>query len=115
MLDPIVAFCGRLWRGLKRSIGLVAIWATWPILAAHGWYRQRHWIITSSEALRGLVGLLEELDRLDATDAVVQMQQQHLIVPHARIAQTATALGFTRITQTGSGDERLLAALQLQS
>jgi len=77
---------------------------------------ERHWIITSSEALRGLVDLLEQLDRADLAsgDAVVRMQQQHLIVPHARIAQTATALGFTRITQTGSGDERLLAALQLQ-
>jgi uroporphyrinogen-III synthase len=40
------------------------------------------------------------------------MQQQHLIVPHARIAETARALGFARVTLTGSGDERLLAALQ---
>jgi uroporphyrinogen-III synthase len=81
---------------------------------------ERHWIITSSEALRGLMDLLEQLDREDAARAgpsvrvVVRMQQQHVIVPHARIAQTANGLGFTRITQTGSGDERLLAALQLQ-
>jgi uroporphyrinogen-III synthase len=39
------------------------------------------------------------------------MQQQHLIVPHARIAETAN-LGFSKLTLTGSGDERLLAALQ---
>jgi uroporphyrinogen-III synthase len=42
------------------------------------------------------------------------MQHQHLIVPHARIAETARALGFGRVTLTGSGDERLLAALQSQ-
>jgi uroporphyrinogen-III synthase len=35
-----------------------------------------------------------------------------LIVPHARIAETAQALGTARVTLTGSGDERLLAALQ---
>jgi uroporphyrinogen-III synthase len=36
-------------------------------------------------------------------------------VPHARIHETARALGFTRLTLTGSGDERLLAALQSQA
>jgi uroporphyrinogen-III synthase len=66
------------------------------------------WIVTSSEALRGLVDLLRQLD--DA--AVAAMQQQHLIVPHARIAENARSLGFHRVTLTGSGDERLLAALQ---
>ncbi len=68
-----------------------------------------HWIITSSEALRGLHGLLE---RIDPVTAVAKLQQQHLIVPHARIAQTANDLGLTRVTLTGSGDARLLAALQ---
>ncbi|MGJ9419833.1 uroporphyrinogen-III synthase [Massilia sp. CMS3.1] len=69
------------------------------------------WIITSSEALRGLFALLRQLG-----DALVeQMQQQHVIVPHARIAETAQALGLARVTLTGSGDERLLAALQSQS
>jgi len=72
------------------------------------------WIITSSEALRGLHDLLRELGRAapDPQEYVVLMQQQHLIVPHARIAETANNLGFTRLTLTGSGDERLLAALQ---
>lgn len=73
------------------------------------------WIITSSEALRGLLALLEQIDRVHpaATDGiVVKMQQQHLIVPHARIAQSAHALGFTRVTLTGSGDAGVLAALQ---
>jgi uroporphyrinogen-III synthase len=78
--------------------------------------QQNDWIITSSEALRGLCGMLANLD-LQHPDAmqhnsVVAMQQQHLIVPHARIAETANNLGFSKLTLTGSGDERLLAALQ---
>jgi uroporphyrinogen-III synthase len=67
------------------------------------------WIITSSEALRGLMDLL---DQLKQPEIVATMQRQHLIVPHARIAATASELGFQRVTLTGSGDERLLAALQ---
>ena len=78
--------------------------------------QQNDWIVTSSEALRGLCGLLAQLDAQhpDATqqNSVVLMQQQHLIIPHARIAETANNLGFSRLTLTGSGDERLLAALQ---
>jgi uroporphyrinogen-III synthase len=75
------------------------------------------WIITSSEALRGLAGLVRTLDNeggapLDTTTNVAKLQQQRLIVPHSRIAETARALGFTEVTLTGSGDERLLAALQ---
>jgi uroporphyrinogen-III synthase len=66
------------------------------------------WIITSSEALRGLFALLDELD----PGCVSQMRDQHVIVPHARIAATARELGMSRVTLTGSGDERLLAALQ---
>jgi uroporphyrinogen-III synthase len=71
------------------------------------------WIVTSSEALRGLFMLLEELACSAACeDVVAKMQQQHVIVPHARIAETARLLGLARVTLTGSGDERLLAALQ---
>lgn len=66
------------------------------------------WIITSSEALRGLFDLLRRLGDV----FVEQMQQQHVIVPHARIAATAQALGLAQVTLTGSGDERLLAAIQ---
>lgn len=69
------------------------------------------WLVTSSEALRGLVGLARALDG-DA--GVAKLQQQHLVVPHARIAETARALGFADVTLTGSGDERMLAALQSQ-
>ena len=68
------------------------------------------WIITSSEALRGLFGLLETLD----PGCVSEMRGQHVIVPHARIAAVAAELGIARVTLTGSGDDRLLAALQSQ-
>ena len=74
--------------------------------------RQNDWIITSSEALRGLLDLVAQLD---GGAAVVKMQHQHLIVPHARIAETARALGLSRLTVAGSGDTSLLAALQLQA
>ncbi|WP_028103930.1 uroporphyrinogen-III synthase [Pseudoduganella violaceinigra] len=67
------------------------------------------WIITSSEALRGLVGLLQELNE---STIVALLQHHHLIVPHSRIAETARELGFQHVTLTGSGDERVLAALQ---
>lgn len=66
------------------------------------------WLLTSSEALRGLFDLLALVD----PSLVAKMQQQHVIVPHARIAETAAALGLAHVTLTGSGDERLLAALQ---
>lgn len=67
------------------------------------------WIVTSSEALRGLVELVRQLE---PAEIVSNLQQQHWIVPHARIAETARALGLQRITLSGSGDVRLLAALQ---
>jgi len=71
--------------------------------------RPGDWIVTSSEALRGLFDLLEALG---GPAAVAKMQQQHLIVPHARIAETASALGVHHLTLSGSGDASLLAALQ---
>jgi uroporphyrinogen-III synthase len=67
------------------------------------------WIVTSSEALKILIRMVEQLA---GVNGVAKMQHQRLIVPHARIEETAAALGFTRVTLTGSGDERLLAALQ---
>jgi hypothetical protein len=45
MLDPIVAFFMRIFRAVGRALGLLVVWATWPFLAAHGWYRRRNWII----------------------------------------------------------------------
>lgn len=67
------------------------------------------WIVTSSEGLRHLLPMV----RAVAGEAgVAKMQQQRILAPHARIAETAQSLGFCQIVQTGSGDERLLAALQ---
>lgn len=84
--------------------------ATLERLLAHN----HDWIITSSEALRGLLSLLGQMDdgHEGAAAFVVKMKQQHLIVPHARIAQSAAELGFARVTLTGSGDAGVLAALQ---
>ena len=92
----------------RRKVPLLtpALRATLEKLLQHN----NDWIITSSEALRGLLALLGEMG--DEKTVVVKMQQQHLIVPHARIAQTAAALGFARVTLTGSGDAGVLAALQ---
>jgi uroporphyrinogen-III synthase len=70
------------------------------------------WVITSSEALRILLQMVSDSGG-DA--AVVKMQQQRLVVPHVRIAESARSLGFTDIVQTGSGDEPLLAALQFRA
>jgi uroporphyrinogen-III synthase len=67
------------------------------------------WIITSSEALRNLMHMLPQTA---LADAVVKMQHKRIIVPHPRIAEAARLAGFSRVTLTGSGDERLLAALQ---
>jgi uroporphyrinogen-III synthase len=57
------------------------------------------------------VSLVDQLDTASG-DLHQQLSRQRLIVPHARIHETARGLGFTQLTLTGSGDERLLAALQ---
>lgn len=67
------------------------------------------WIITSSEALRGLVTLVQQCPQ---PDLVSKLQQQQFLVPHARIEQTARALGLPSVTLTASGDEGVFAALQ---
>lgn len=67
------------------------------------------WMITSSESLRVLLQMAHELG--DSAD-VSKMQQQRLLVPHRRIAETARGLGFTQVTLTASGDLGLLTALQ---
>lgn len=70
------------------------------------------WVITSSEALRYLLQMVREVA---GDDGVVKLQQHNFIIPHIRIAETAHALGFTHVTQTGSGDEQLIAALQFRA
>ena len=80
--------------------------------------QSHHWLITSSEALRSLMQMLEKMQESSTplsaveVDIVAKMKQQHMIVPHLRIAQTAQSLGFCNITQCAAGDVGLLAALQ---
>jgi uroporphyrinogen-III synthase len=69
------------------------------------------WIVTSSEALRNLVEMVNSLSD-GAALAKMQLQRQRLVVPHIRIGETAEMLGLHNVTLTGSGDEQLLAALQ---
>lgn len=71
--------------------------------------QENDWVITSSEALGTLMTWVQQLS---PEEGVAKMQQQHIVVPHARIAETAQYLGFQSITLTGSGDEHLLVALQ---
>ena len=71
------------------------------------------WLITSSEALQILFDMVVA-DGMpqQVAERVARLQQQRLIIPHVRIAETARSLGFKKVIQTGSGDERMLAALQ---
>lgn len=70
------------------------------------------WLITSSEALRILLQLVREAM---GEEGVVKMQQQNIYVPHVRIAETAHAMGFVHVVETGSGDDQLIAALQFRA
>lgn len=71
------------------------------------------WIITSSEALQVLIDMVRALPEKTGI-TVARLQQQKLIVPHVRIAETAHSLGFYNVLRTASGDERILAALQFR-
>ncbi|CAN7410894.1 DUF2333 family protein [Neorhizobium sp. LjRoot104] len=45
MLDRITAFFQGIGQAVGRGIGLLIAWFVWPFMAAHGWYRQRHWMV----------------------------------------------------------------------
>ncbi|MDI7860826.1 DUF2333 family protein [Rhizobiaceae bacterium n13] len=45
MLDPIIAFFKSVLGAIGRGIGVIFAGIFWPFRAAHGWYRQRSWII----------------------------------------------------------------------
>jgi uroporphyrinogen III methyltransferase/synthase len=66
------------------------------------------WLLTSSEGVRNLHELAHE--HLTA-DEIAQLKHAILVAPHPRIAQTARALGFDRITVSGAGDERIVRAV----
>lgn len=77
------------------------------------------WVITSSEALRNLQAMLQAAESGAGASSGLRnasvwrtMQQQTLIIPHPRIAETAQALGFDTVLRTGSGDDALIAAIQ---
>ena len=87
-----------------------------PILDTAGQARLRQlievdhdWLVTSSESVRILMQMAQQIA---GAAGVAKLQQQKIIVPHARIAETAQVLGFKDIVLTGSGDEQVLAALQ---
>lgn len=61
-------------------------------------------IITSSEGLQNLFGLLGDT-------GVAFLQRTPLFVPHARIAATARSLGCQRVVETTAGDEAIVAGL----
>ncbi|QYY32291.1 fused uroporphyrinogen-III synthase HemD/membrane protein HemX [Cupriavidus pinatubonensis] len=65
------------------------------------------WLLTSSEAVRNL----ETLARHNLSpQELATLKQVQCIAPHARIAEQAQALGFTRILRAAPGDAGLLAA-----
>jgi uroporphyrinogen III methyltransferase/synthase len=67
------------------------------------------WLVTSSEGVRNL----NELAHAHLTAAEIDaLKRAPFVTPHSRIAQTARALGFDRITLTGAGDERIVRAFR---
>ncbi len=64
-------------------------------------------IVTSSEGLRNLFGMLGEPGRAG-------LQQTLLLVPHPRIAAAAAELGCTHVVTTAPGDDGLFDALLQQ-
>ncbi|MCM2490903.1 fused uroporphyrinogen-III synthase HemD/membrane protein HemX [Burkholderia glumae] len=67
------------------------------------------WLVTSSEGVRNLHELA--VDHLTAAE-IEALLHAPLVAPHSRIADTARALGFDRITQSGAGDERIVRAFR---
>ncbi|MCG5261394.1 fused uroporphyrinogen-III synthase HemD/membrane protein HemX [Cupriavidus gilardii] len=65
------------------------------------------WLLTSSEAVRNLDRLA--LDNLSPQEDAA-LREVQCIAPHARIAEQAATLGFTRVLLAAPGDEGLLAA-----
>ena len=77
-----------------------------PEMLLAAWRRRQLDAITvsSSEGLRHLLGLLD-------AEGLACLQQTPLFVPHARIAETARALGLQRIILTPPADAGILEAL----
>ena len=75
-----------------------------PLLAAWRAGKLDALTVSSSEALRHLLAMLDEEGR-------AFLQKTPLFVPHARIAETARGLGLDRIVLTAAADSGLLAGL----
>ncbi|KAF1010069.1 MAG: fused uroporphyrinogen-III synthase HemD/membrane protein HemX [Burkholderia sp.] len=67
------------------------------------------WLVTSSEGVRNLRELADE--HLTGTERDA-LKHAPLIAPHPRIADTAQAMGFDTITQSGVGDQRIVHAFR---
>ena len=66
------------------------------------------WLVTSSEGVRNLAELAR--DHLTAGE-IAELHHAPFVVPHPRIAETARAMGFDRMTVSGAGDERIVETL----
>jgi uroporphyrinogen III methyltransferase / synthase len=66
------------------------------------------WLVTSSEGVRNLAELARE--HLTAGE-IAELHHAPIVAPHPRIAETARAMGFDRITVSGAGDERIVETL----
>lgn len=75
-----------------------------PLLKLWNDHRLDAVTITSSEGLRNLYEMLGKLGQ-------TWLRQTPLFVPHARIAEQATALGMKHIHLTGPGDDGLVSGL----
>ncbi|NSX91397.1 DUF2333 family protein [Agrobacterium tumefaciens] len=51
MIDRITALIQAAFSAIGKAAGMVVAWLLWPFMAAHGWYRDRNWIIKGPIAL----------------------------------------------------------------
>lgn len=51
MIDRITALIQAAFNAIGKAAGMVVAWLLWPFMAAHGWYRDRNWIIKGPIAL----------------------------------------------------------------
>ncbi|WP_422649207.1 fused uroporphyrinogen-III synthase HemD/membrane protein HemX [Cupriavidus sp. H18C1] len=114
---------GRDWLGDKlREAGAIVLAVeayrrTMPVPGSMQWQAVRDglkpgaapqaWLLTSSEAVRNLDQLAR--DNLSPQEDAA-LREVQCIAPHARIAEQAAALGFTRVLLAAPGDEGLQAA-----
>lgn len=114
---------GRDWLGDKlREAGAIVLAVeayrrTMPVPGSMQWQAVRDglkpgaapqaWLLTSSEAVRNLDQLAR--DNLSPKEDAA-LREVQCIAPHARIAEQAAALGFTRVLLAAPGDEGLLTA-----